>query len=129
MSSINIIITFVFSTFLLSKFTNCDDKCLEKYAIGCDNNKNKCCGGNFKCQRTFDNTTNHRPRYQCLERDCKEINCDDDYDRCCYGFACVRGECRPCNLDGGRCNPYHCCLGYCNSDFDDGGKCTSYPTQ
>uniref|UniRef100_A0A915PAK8 Uncharacterized protein n=1 Tax=Meloidogyne floridensis TaxID=298350 RepID=A0A915PAK8_9BILA len=116
MSSINILIIFIYFIFVLFQFS-ASQQCSNQYEK-CNDSDKKCCTG-LNCKNTEINKSFAIFAYKCFKAGCvqKGNRCDDNGRMCCYGLKCVYSICKECLVDGSKCNAsYKCCTGMCNSE-------------
>ena len=114
MSSINILIIFIYFIFVLVQFNSSQQ---------CSKRKEKCNDSNKKCC-PFLNCKNKRIingifAYKCFYAGCvhEGNRCDDNGRMCCYGLKCDyrSSTCEQCLVDGKNCDhAYKCCSGECD---------------
>ena len=113
MSSINILIIFIYFIFVLFQF-NSSQLC-SKRTEKCNDSDKKCCKAlNCKNKRMIGDVF----QYKCFYAGCvhEGNKCDDNGRMCCYGFKCnnLSSKCEKCVVDGleAACAD-KCCSGQC----------------
>uniref|UniRef100_A0A915NHL9 Uncharacterized protein n=1 Tax=Meloidogyne floridensis TaxID=298350 RepID=A0A915NHL9_9BILA len=110
MSSINILIIFIYFIFVLFQL-NSSQQC-SKHSEVCNDNDKKCCKA-LNCKNT--KMPNTLFEFTCLYGDCVKEGNTCDYKKgqlCCYGYHCYEGKCVECKLNGSPCNGVvECCSG------------------
>ncbi|CAK5078129.1 unnamed protein product [Meloidogyne enterolobii] len=123
MSSINILIIFIYLIFVLFQFNSCQQQC-SKREEKCNDSDKKCCSGlNCKNKRI----KNGIFVYKCSYGACVNLDnpCDDNGRGCCYGLKCdpLSSKCKKCLVNGSKSDwAADCCSGERDGTT---GKCYS----
>jgi len=113
MSSINILIIFIYLIFVFHQ----SQQCMKSGNI-CDDKHAKCCeSGSLTCKSV---QVGGHYQYKCSKGDCVHENnsCDEKDKKCCYPFRCVGSKCKKCTpINSGCTDDNECCSGQCTPTF------------